>query len=168
MNEKEARQHVKKLREYYHHLATFLSVNTFLFALNLLVSPGVWWFLFPLLGWGIGLFSHTVQMFGLFGLGSRKWEAQKLQQLMAADQSQEQIVILQKRLENLEAIIADPGWEQKYESDEFSGNDSYPLSNKSDLPNEKVRQLLDRIENLEIIAGLGETAPQASNNKIKA
>ena len=26
--------------------------------LNLLISPGDWWFLFPLLGWGLGLFLH--------------------------------------------------------------------------------------------------------------
>jgi hypothetical protein len=41
------------------HLYAFLGVNAFLFALNWLTSPGVWWFLFPLLGWGLGLFFHA-------------------------------------------------------------------------------------------------------------
>jgi hypothetical protein len=40
------------------HLFSFLVVNAFLFAINLL-TPGPWWFFWPLLAWGIGLVFHA-------------------------------------------------------------------------------------------------------------
>lgn len=40
------------------HLIPFLAVNTFLIVLNLITSPGYFWAIFPLLGWGLGLFFH--------------------------------------------------------------------------------------------------------------
>lgn len=43
------------------HIAAFISVNLFLFAIYMLTSPfGFPWFLFPLLGWGIGLLTHLL------------------------------------------------------------------------------------------------------------
>lgn len=39
------------------HAATFASVMTLLVAINLLVTPHLLWFVWPLLGWGFGLFS---------------------------------------------------------------------------------------------------------------
>jgi hypothetical protein len=41
------------------HASTFAIVNLFLFAINFLTSPGQWWFVFPLLGWGLGLIFHA-------------------------------------------------------------------------------------------------------------
>ncbi|WP_394843188.1 2TM domain-containing protein [Pendulispora brunnea] len=41
------------------HLWPFVAVNAFLAAINLLTSPHVLWFLFPLLGWGLGMFFHA-------------------------------------------------------------------------------------------------------------
>ncbi len=40
------------------HLIPFLAVNTFLILLNLATSPGSFWAIYPLLGWGLGLFFH--------------------------------------------------------------------------------------------------------------
>ncbi|MDB4930169.1 MAG: hypothetical protein JWM10_2653 [Myxococcaceae bacterium] len=39
------------------HAATFASVMTLLVAINLLTTPHLLWFVWPLLGWGFGLFS---------------------------------------------------------------------------------------------------------------
>jgi hypothetical protein len=41
------------------HLAIYTLVNSFLFILNLITSPGQFWFIFPLLGWGLGLAIHA-------------------------------------------------------------------------------------------------------------
>ena len=41
------------------HLSVFVIVNTFLFLINFLTTPGQWWFLFSLLGWGLGLIFHA-------------------------------------------------------------------------------------------------------------
>ncbi|WP_437876816.1 2TM domain-containing protein [Sorangium sp. So ce513] len=40
------------------HLFSFLVVNAFLFAINAL-TPGPWWFFWPLLGWGLGIAFHA-------------------------------------------------------------------------------------------------------------
>lgn len=54
----EARERILARRKagFYSHLWAFIGVQVFLLALNLLTSPEYLWFLFPLLGWGLGLF----------------------------------------------------------------------------------------------------------------
>ena len=59
-----AKKRVKKLRGFYEHLFVYLVVNTGLFLLNILTSPGHYWFIWPLLGWGIGLAMNAVAVFG--------------------------------------------------------------------------------------------------------
>jgi uncharacterized membrane protein len=41
------------------HLAVFAVVNVLLFVINQMFSPGTQWFVFPLFGWGLGLFFHA-------------------------------------------------------------------------------------------------------------
>jgi len=54
----EARDRILARRRagFYSHLWAFIGVQVFLLAINLLTSPNYLWFLFPLLGWGLGLF----------------------------------------------------------------------------------------------------------------
>jgi hypothetical protein len=54
----EARDRILARRRagFFSHLWAFIGVQLFLLALNLLTSPQYLWFLFPLLGWGLGLF----------------------------------------------------------------------------------------------------------------
>ncbi|MCC5629639.1 2TM domain-containing protein [Nostoc sphaeroides CHAB 2801] len=40
------------------HLVSFVAVNSFLILLNLITSPSYFWAIFPVLGWGLGLFFH--------------------------------------------------------------------------------------------------------------
>lgn len=47
---------VRRRAAFFSHLWAFIGVQLFLVALNLLSSPGYLWFVFPLLGWGLGLF----------------------------------------------------------------------------------------------------------------
>ena len=77
---KRAKKKVKKKKEFYQHLMTFVTVNFALLALNLLTSPGKLWFYFPMLGWGIGLMFHYVDVFGIpgFGMLDKNWEEQEL------------------------------------------------------------------------------------------
>jgi 2TM domain len=41
------------------HAFTFALVNAFLFVINYLTTPGEWWVLFPVFGWGLGLIFHA-------------------------------------------------------------------------------------------------------------
>ena len=60
--EREARQILKK-RAFYLHLAVFVAVQVMLFVVWVMVGGGFPWFLFPLMGWGIGLVAHGATAF---------------------------------------------------------------------------------------------------------
>jgi len=47
------------------HLATFVLVNVLLVGVNLVVTPGVLWFQWSLLGWGLGMVLHAVILYRL-------------------------------------------------------------------------------------------------------
>jgi hypothetical protein len=51
------------------HAVVYLLVNALLVGINLTTSPGYLWFLWPLGGWGLGLFFHALSVF-LFVEGS--------------------------------------------------------------------------------------------------
>ncbi len=48
-----------------HHAFVFAVVNAGLAGVNLLTSPGYLWFVWPLGGWGIGLLSHGLSVYGV-------------------------------------------------------------------------------------------------------
>lgn len=75
----ETRKRVKDLKEFYVHALVYVLVNVGLFALDAF-TPGVWWFFWPLLGWGVGLGVHGATVFGA-GLG-RGWEERKVREIM--------------------------------------------------------------------------------------
>ncbi|RLL45494.1 histidine kinase [Oceanobacillus piezotolerans] len=76
-----AKKRMENLKSFYIHLAVFILFNSMLFLINFLSyeESGHWWFLYPLLGWGIGLASHgiSVASFGIFG---PDWEEKKIQE----------------------------------------------------------------------------------------
>jgi hypothetical protein len=51
------------------HLTAYIGVNTLLITINLLFVPAFYWFVFPLIGWGIGVTMH-------YTFGVRRLEAQ--------------------------------------------------------------------------------------------
>ncbi len=77
---KKAKKRVKAKKGFYWHIASYLIVNTFLFSINLLTSPGDWWFIFPLLGWGVSIIFHFIGVFGIPGLNfnDKAWEEKEI------------------------------------------------------------------------------------------
>ena len=55
--------HVRKLKGFYIHLLQYVVVIAGLTGLNLLVWPGYLWFIWPALGWGIGVTAHALAVF---------------------------------------------------------------------------------------------------------
>ena len=49
---------LQKKREFHAHLFAYVLVNAFLVAIWAVTSAGFFWPIFPILGWGIGLFFH--------------------------------------------------------------------------------------------------------------
>lgn len=68
-------------RAFFAHAFVFCAVNACLFLINFLTTPGQWWVLFSVFGWGLGLLLHAG-----FGLGRAvsparlKRELRRLQQ----------------------------------------------------------------------------------------
>lgn len=98
-----ARKRIIRKKRFYQHFTIFLAVILFLFLLNVVLFittwwhyiPGrvtedltkeilqypYWWFQYPLLGWGMFLFIHYCQAFGipLVGQYDEKWEAEAIE-----------------------------------------------------------------------------------------
>lgn len=76
-----AKKRVEELKSYYIHLTAYISVNSMLIIINMVTSPEDIWFIFPLLGWGIGLTIHTIVTI-LGGKSGSSWEDKKIKKLM--------------------------------------------------------------------------------------
>ncbi len=66
-DEQELRQRallrIKKKREFGTHALVFVAVNALLIAVWATTGAGFFWPIFPLVGWGIGLFFHGVDVY---------------------------------------------------------------------------------------------------------
>ncbi|UCG90995.1 MAG: 2TM domain-containing protein [candidate division WOR-3 bacterium] len=79
---KVAKRRVVALRGFYAHLFMYIIVNIVLILINFIFTPRFLWFLFPLLGWGVGLLAHAVFGFGLFGFFTKEWEERKIKEII--------------------------------------------------------------------------------------
>ena len=86
---RKAKERVEELKGFYIHAAMYLLVNTALVVINLVTSPEYLWFVWPLLGWGVGVAAHAIAVFGIPGMFGRDWEERKIRQLMDRDQQEE-------------------------------------------------------------------------------
>ena len=60
---KEKMSHTQQRKEFKSHLFAFMAINGFLVLLNLVVSPGYFWAIYPMLGWGLGLLLHGIKVY---------------------------------------------------------------------------------------------------------
>ncbi len=77
-----AKKRVEEIKGFYSHLAVYLLVNAGLLIINLVTSPGDYWFGFPLAAWGIGVVVHGISVFGIGRLWGPDWESRKIRELM--------------------------------------------------------------------------------------
>jgi hypothetical protein len=78
----EAKRKLAVMKGFYIHLFAYIAVNIVLLAINLLTTPAVLWFQWPLLGWGIGVAVHAFLAYGRSPGPIAKWEDKKLRELM--------------------------------------------------------------------------------------
>jgi phosphate/sulfate permease len=66
---RKAEQRVRAKMGFFIHLCVYLGVNLILFIINweTLGPNGYHWFIWPLLGWGIGIFFHFMGVFFFSG-----------------------------------------------------------------------------------------------------
>ena len=74
-----AEKRVEELQGFSAHFVSYLLVNTGLFLINLFTNPDYWWFVYPIIGWGVGLISHAIFVFGW----GENWRERKIRELTA-------------------------------------------------------------------------------------
>jgi 2TM domain len=77
-----ARERAKEIQGLYIHLLVYAVINTGLFLINWLTRDpgGTWWFIWPLLGWGVGLLIHVVATF--VPVFSPEWAERRAQRML--------------------------------------------------------------------------------------
>lgn len=73
-----AAKRVNELKGFYGNLISYCLVIPFLIFVNLYTAPQYQWFWWPMLGWGIGLASHGIAVFGI----SKDWEERQIQKIL--------------------------------------------------------------------------------------
>ncbi|SDH74158.1 hypothetical protein SAMN04488062_11347 [Flavobacterium omnivorum] len=76
-----AAEHVKKLKGFCGNLMSYCLVISFLIFINLSFSSNFQWFWFPLLGWGMGVTFHGLEVFGY----GKSWEERKINEILNKD-----------------------------------------------------------------------------------
>lgn len=77
-----AQKHMEEIKKFYGNLTSFIIVVFGLAVLNLATSPDSLWFLYPAIGWGIGVAVHGLSVFNYIPFLNRDWEERKIRQLM--------------------------------------------------------------------------------------
>lgn len=71
--------HVRKVKAFYVHLAQYLIVIPLLAVINLVTYPGYLWFVWPALGWGLGVFAHGASVFSFVPFLDGAWERRQVE-----------------------------------------------------------------------------------------
>ena len=79
MTEKELQERAEANVSFYRHLFIYILVNTGLLIIDFFDNKIFDWAFFPLLGWGVGLLSHYIQIssFRLFSVEKEKERLRK-------------------------------------------------------------------------------------------
>ena len=90
-----------------------------MFLINLMTSPGTWWFIWAIAGWGMAVLGHYFRVFGIPGLMGRNWESdqfeKELDKLEQEKRYQEELELPPEELE-----LKDPvELEKKYNEDDL-------------------------------------------------
>lgn len=85
----QAQKKVKEIREFYEHLAVYILCNPIVIVVNLMTSPGYLWFIWCVLGWGIGVVLHGLSVFNLPPFFNKKWEEKKIKELLEKEKNKQ-------------------------------------------------------------------------------
>lgn len=81
----QAKKKVEKIKAFYIHLFVYIIVNIGLIGINLFNFDGTLWFIYPLLGWGIGIASHAFAVLSHTSLFGKNWEERQIAKYMDED-----------------------------------------------------------------------------------
>ena len=82
-----AQKRVEDIKGFYGNLTVYIVVITGLAILNIATSAEHLWFLYPGIGWGIGVLFHGMSVFNVIPFLGKDWEERKINELMQKDKS---------------------------------------------------------------------------------
>ena len=82
------RRRVRRLRDFYVHLAIYVIVIGGLALLNWAFTPTFWWVVFPAAGWGIGIAAHAVSVLFEDTLFNASWEERRTRELLERERGE--------------------------------------------------------------------------------
>ncbi len=74
--------HVRKVKSFYVHLTQYLIVIPILAVVNLTSYPNYLWFVWPALGWGLGLLAHGAAVFNVVPFLDGAWERRQVEKFL--------------------------------------------------------------------------------------
>lgn len=77
-----AQKKVKEIKDFYQHLMVFIFVTIMLIVINLMTSPEYLWFIWCILGWGVGVLFHGLKAFGVSPFFNKEWEERKIREFL--------------------------------------------------------------------------------------
>jgi len=77
-----AKKRMEEIKGFYGNLISYVVVNCFLVAINLVTTPSHLWFYWPLLWWGVGVVFHGLKVFNCMPFFGKDWEEQKIKELI--------------------------------------------------------------------------------------
>ncbi|WP_116787290.1 2TM domain-containing protein [Flavobacterium psychrotrophum] len=82
-----AQKKVEEIKGFYGNLLSYIVVIIGLAILNFMTSPGHWWFLYPALGWGLGVVAHGMSVFNYMPFLGSGWEDRKIKEFMEREKN---------------------------------------------------------------------------------
>ncbi len=76
-----AQKKVAKMKKFYQHLTSWIFTSIFLFVLFFFLRMPIWITFVVVAGWGIGIASEAIEVFGFPGV-DRDWEERKIREEM--------------------------------------------------------------------------------------
>ena len=70
---------MRKVKAFYVHLTQYLIVIPILAVINLMGYPHYLWFVWPALGWGLGLLAHGASVFNVVPFLDGAWERRQVE-----------------------------------------------------------------------------------------
>lgn len=77
--------HVRKVKAFYIHLTQYVIVIAALAVVNLVGYPSYWWFVWPALGWGLGVLAHGMTVFELVPFLNGAWERRQVEKYLGRE-----------------------------------------------------------------------------------
>lgn len=77
--EKDAIEHVKKLKSFYQGLTYYIITLVFLTMVNLMTNPGYLWVIWVAIGWGIAIAYDALNTFKFVEIFDTRWEKKQIE-----------------------------------------------------------------------------------------